>query len=206
MLTGAARAAERCHPASLANFISDTLPSVEGPSGANLAALHLKNFEAPMDDSQNTSSNKTAARRRLLRGSFALPAALAVHNGSALAQASNKLRCMINAVGGNYVYPIAVSDSSLGALQGRVTLYQVPATPTVPVKYYIKASELQAVGTLLGGWVAPQPHDTHPGTYATWVRYNTATTAYKYVNPGLTEPAPTSTRIAVCCRPRARPR
>lgn len=39
---------------------------------------------------------KTQARRRLLRGSFSVPAVLAVHNGSALAARSNQFRCVLN--------------------------------------------------------------------------------------------------------------
>jgi hypothetical protein len=52
----------------------------------------------------------TSARRRLLRGAFGVPAALALHSGSALA-ASSSLRCINAQVDSAGADPIGLSDA-----------------------------------------------------------------------------------------------
>ena len=89
-----------------------------------------------MDPQAPTPDSKTQARRRLIRGSFSVPAVLAVHNGSALAAASNKFRCALNATtGANIPLPTGTtSDSFL-----RVAIYELGS------KKYISVYDLKGV-------------------------------------------------------------
>ena len=142
-----------------------------------------------MDQTQPATPARSSARRRLLRGSFSLPAVLAVHNGSALAARSNQFRCMINAttLTGAQVFP-QPAPNGLRKKNGWVKVYS--ATTMTETKYYILVSDLLTVGTYVGGFVAPAS-----GSGTTWVEFS-ATAPYQYVTP-IGSTTGTSTRAAV---------
>ncbi len=106
-----------------------------------------------MDPQAPDTDVKTQARRRLLRGSFSVPAVLAVHNGSALAAASNKFLCAIKATTGNSI-PLPTGTTSDSYL--RVAIYQFEG------KKYVSVWDLKGVAdarllsiSLPSGSVAP---------------------------------------------------
>lgn len=49
-----------------------------------------------MKNKSDVTDAKASARRRLVRGAFAVPAVFTLYSGGAMAQASNKLRCVAN--------------------------------------------------------------------------------------------------------------
>lgn len=90
---------------------------------------------------------KTQARRRLLRGSFSVPAVLAVHNGSALAARSNQFRCVLNqtpAAGG--AYP-GLNDTSLDWV--RVLRYR-SGNNSNQYRWWVSVGDLTNTATLSG--------------------------------------------------------
>lgn len=136
-----------------------------------------------MDQPTQPASSPNSARRKLIRGSFSVPAVLAVHNGSALAGTSNDERCAINGTNGTAVFPAAVTVADG---YKRVTKYFDSASG----KSFIQVSDLQAVATVSGTtFVAPT------GTATGWVRYVTGGT-YTYSAPTGT-PTATTTLVAV---------
>lgn len=58
-----------------------------------------------MNEHAPQTDTLSQARRKLLRGTFAVPAVLAVHNGSALAATSNNKRCAINSIASDPTTP-----------------------------------------------------------------------------------------------------
>lgn len=112
-----------------------------------------------MDHPAPSSDTVFRARRKLVRGTFAVPAALAVHNGSALAASSNNKRCAVNAVGSTSggTAPAAIKGTGTDTFT-RVAVYKDQAsTPN----YWVRISELQAQATNKGlGFVSPSGIDT----------------------------------------------
>jgi hypothetical protein len=51
-----------------------------------------------MNTSTPDNDKRQQLRRKLIRGSFSVPAVLAVHNGSALAASSNRVQCAKNSI------------------------------------------------------------------------------------------------------------
>lgn len=97
-----------------------------------------------MKDQAQPSDVKISARRKLIRGSFSLPAVLAVHNGSALAARSNQFRCVLNqtpAAGG--VAP-GLTETSQDWI--RVNRYRQGSTN----RYFVSIQDLQKVATDIG--------------------------------------------------------
>lgn len=86
------------------------------------------------------SRGVVSARRRLLRGSFAAPAVLALHSGNVLAAASN-LRCLANGS-----QPIPVVDAADTIM--RVRLYKVGNA-----KLYLNGADVYGVVSSTGGRV-----------------------------------------------------
>lgn len=82
-----------------------------------------------------------SARRRLIRGTFAAPAVVALHSGSAFAAASN-FRC-VSAQAANPVYPPLSSGADTYL---RVQLYAVyeSATSTNIVSWYLSGASVEA--------------------------------------------------------------
>ena len=88
---------------------------------------------------------KGPARRRLIRGSFSLPAVLAVHNGSALAARSNQFRCVLNQTPSSGGVAPGLTDTSLNWM--RVVRYRKGNTNP---KYYVSVQDLIKVGSDVG--------------------------------------------------------
>lgn len=95
---------------------------------------------------QQPGQDKRSARRRLLKGSFAVPAALTLASGTAFAAGTNALRCVRASA--------AVPDSPSPASFGSDTLVRVQGYTTLggPNAYtFIKGSEVAAkLGTTSG--------------------------------------------------------
>jgi len=91
-------------------------------------------------------TGQVSARRKLIRGAFSLPAVLAVHNGSALAASSNKMRCAVNALT-NPLYPISNVDSAGFDSWMRVQRYK-RNSDQVP---FVRMTEINAMALALGG-------------------------------------------------------
>ncbi len=58
-----------------------------------------------MDERNTDSDNRRQLRRKLLRGSFSVPAVLAVHNGSALAATSSAQACAVKSIADRHAVP-----------------------------------------------------------------------------------------------------
>lgn len=98
-----------------------------------------------MSDANQTDATRPNARRRLLRGSFALPTVLAVHNGSALAARSNQYRCVINDVTYRQAPPVmTVADPNDKWM--RVQRWRQGASGP----YFVKVDDLLTVATTAG--------------------------------------------------------
>lgn len=122
-------------------------------------------------DPQSTppTDAKTTARRRLLRGSFSVPAVLAVHNGSALAARSNQFRCAVNAVGGSGTLPAETWLSNTTDKWVRVPVYKCTRISNGKSVAFeaVKVQELSAIASARSlGFVAPTGTDTGWATYA----------------------------------------
>lgn len=130
-----------------------------------------------MDPQAKTPEAKPNARRRLIRGSFSVPAVLAVHNGSALAASSSKLRCAVNATTGTSIAVPGVSTSADTYERVGFFAASVTANSGTETKYYVKVSDLQTRATALGvAFIDPT------GTATEWVEY-VAGGAYAYATP-----------------------
>lgn len=95
-------------------------------------------------DRATDKQSVVSARRRLLRGSFAMPAVAALHSGSAWAAASN-LQC-VQQQAASPIYPLAASAADLYL---RVQLYQlwngVPnASTSTMLGWYLSGSSVEA--------------------------------------------------------------
>lgn len=97
-----------------------------------------------MDSSTPSNDTKTLARRRLLRGSFSVPAVLAVHNGSALAKRSNQYRCIVNRTPSGGGATPGVGDTTLDWV--RVARYRKGSTS----EYFVRVDELQSIASAAG--------------------------------------------------------
>jgi hypothetical protein len=82
-----------------------------------------------------------SARRRLLRGTFAVPAVAALHSGSALA-ASSSLQCVQNQAA-SPIFPVAVGAPDMYL---RVQLYQLLSAPgsSTVLGWYLSGSTVEA--------------------------------------------------------------
>lgn len=98
-----------------------------------------------MDKEMASMVGKGPARRKLIRGSFSLPAVLAVHNGSALAARSNQFRCVLNQTPNSGGVAPGLTDTSLNWL--RVPRYRKSTSTT---KFYVSVQDLTAVATNVG--------------------------------------------------------
>lgn len=68
-------------------------PQDDAPESRQRRLMNAKEY-ATMNETTNSPSNRASARRRLIRGVFAAPAALTLYSGSAFAQASTSLRVL----------------------------------------------------------------------------------------------------------------
>jgi hypothetical protein len=84
----------------------------------------------------------SSARRRLVRGAFGVPAALALHNGSALAAASN-LRCVRAAADAALADPPGHTDAPDQFV--RVQLYAQTDVGGNVVAWYLSGASVEAV-------------------------------------------------------------
>lgn len=140
-----------------------------------------------MQSPNQATSIKAVARRRLLRGSFSLPAVLAVHNGSALAARSNQFRCIANQtpVGGGAAP--GLTDTTANWV--RVTRYRfVSGTVTT---YWVKVLDLTAIATASGltysGGAGAQSSDENGvGNTTFWRLWSIAGTAAPILGSVLT--------------------
>lgn len=141
-----------------------------------------------MDPQAPDTDVKTQARRRLLRGSFSVPAVLAVHNGSALAAASNKFLCAVKATTGSgnaAPAPAPAPDNWT-----RVSVYEVVESSTV-TKFYVRTGDLQAIANSRNlAFVTPAGTDTG------WVAF-VAGGLYQFAPTPANTPSPTSVLTAV---------
>ncbi len=140
-----------------------------------------------MTEPTRTPADPVSARRKLLRGSFALPTVLAVHNGSALATSSTKLRCALNQTDPALLAPLFPAEAIAADNSPRVTVYH----DAVDGKRYVKVTDLSGIAGLpipALGFVAPA------GTSG-WVQYVSGG-AYTQVTPAGT-PQSTSALAAV---------
>lgn len=87
-----------------------------------------------------------SARRRLLRGAFAVPAVMTVHSGSALANSSNPLRCFTNtnSVPGVTDSAFTANDSFKRVELGKLDLGGNKA------RYYVDGNNVVAIAAALG--------------------------------------------------------
>jgi hypothetical protein len=83
------------------------------------------------------AADKASARRRLIKGAFAVPAALTVPSGSVLAQSSSSLRCIASQTGpGNEV-------AGLGKLTDQNTWLAVPRYRKSANEFYVMRTEVE---------------------------------------------------------------
>lgn len=82
-----------------------------------------------------------SARRRLIRGTFAAPAVLALHSGSVFAAASS-LRC-VNAQAANPIYPGYVGGADAYVRVQLYAVYESATSPTV-LAWYLSGSSVDA--------------------------------------------------------------
>lgn len=110
----------------------------------------------------NQGSRQTVhneARRRLVRGSFSVPAVLAVHNGSALAASSNNKRCAINSIASDPQTPPQPITGAGGDGWSRTSYYLDSATPTP--RLWVRYSDVQTHASNKGlGLLAPTGTNT----------------------------------------------
>lgn len=111
-----------------------------------------------MDPQVPTPDAKTQARRRLIRGSFSVPAVLAVHNGSALAATSNKFLCAIKSTSGASNVAPAPGPADDGWTRVQVYEWKVSSTET---RFYVLDADLaRKAGELGVAYVRPSTNNT----------------------------------------------
>lgn len=98
-----------------------------------------------MNETRPSTESHNSARRRLVRGSFALPTVLAVHNGSALAARSNQFRCVINDVAARQA-PAVLTIADPNDKWMRVQRWREGTSGP----YYVKVADLQSVASTAG--------------------------------------------------------
>lgn len=102
-----------------------------------------------MNNDLQEPTRQISARRKLIRGAFSVPAVLAVHNGSALAAASNKMQCAIKALSN----PLMPTSNVMGVGVDswiRVQRYKRSGNQ-VP---FVRMTEINAMAATLGILVA----------------------------------------------------
>lgn len=106
-----------------------------------------------MNENEQLHSAPSSARRKLLRGTFSVPAVLAVHNGSALAAASNNKACAIRSIASDPATPPQPISGSGTDGWSRASYYlDANSTPRKWVRY----SDLQTLANAKGvGLVIP---------------------------------------------------
>jgi hypothetical protein len=87
----------------------------------------------------SNSREVVSARRRLIRGTFAAPALLALHSGSAIAGASSNLRCL--EIGAQ---PTAVVPAGTDTIV-RVALYKPGSASSGGPERYLKGADVYSV-------------------------------------------------------------
>lgn len=97
-----------------------------------------------MDPQAPTPDAKIQARRRLIRGSFSVPAVLAVHNGSALAARSNQFRCVLNQTPSTGGAAPGLTDTTLDWV--RVPRYKRNGAN----EYYVNVAALAQIASTAG--------------------------------------------------------
>ena len=99
-----------------------------------------------MKPQEPTSEATNQARRRLIRGSFSVPAVLAVHNGSALAARSNQFRCVLKQIPSTGGTAPSLTDTTLDWV--RVPRYRTG--PQGNRRYWVSVGDLTSVATQSG--------------------------------------------------------
>ena len=84
---------------------------------------------------------RDGARRKLVRGAFAMPAVLTLHNGSALANTS-ATRCLVNQNSPGSVLTMPATDAADNYFRYR--LWVIKNGGGVPQSYWIKGADLTA--------------------------------------------------------------
>ena len=103
-----------------------------------------------------------SARRRLLKGAVTVPAVLALHSGSAIANASS-VRCVANQLND----PMFPSSSTSADTWVRVQLHALkPNANSSAVRWYISGSSIDAVGF---GSAMVENNYLQPGT---WLQFD----------------------------------
>lgn len=102
--------------------------------------------EQSVSDPQNSIVDPRCARRRLLKGSFAVPAALTLASGTAFAAASSAARCLANNAQAPNIPAPGGSDILI-----RVQAFTDPTATGADVYAFVKGSDVAAkLGTSSG--------------------------------------------------------
>ena len=100
-----------------------------------------------MDENAQHTETKVSARRKLIRGTFSVPAVLAVHNGSALAAASNNKACAIKSIDADPSTPPQPISGNAGDGFTRASYY---ADDTATPKLWVRYSDLDTIAQSKG--------------------------------------------------------
>lgn len=93
-----------------------------------------------MKNNSDMSDVKASARRRLVRGAFAVPAVFTLYSGSAMATASNKLRCVASQAATPRASP-AISSMQDTFVRVELSVRESTTTPGV-FRHYVEGSRL----------------------------------------------------------------
>jgi hypothetical protein len=104
---------------------------------------YRRNEQDVLNVTQSSKSQEiVSARRRLLRGSFAAPAVLALHSGSAIAATTSALRCIANQVASPTTQAVVTSNDGAWL---RVQLWAyVKSGKAYNGEYWLRGSDLSA--------------------------------------------------------------
>lgn len=109
-----------------------------------------------MNENEQLHSAPSSARRKLLRGTFSVPAVLAVHNGSALAAASNNKACAIKSIAADPASPpVPISGSSTDGWSRAAYYLDANSTPRKWVRYsdLMTHANAKGVGLVIPGGI-----------------------------------------------------
>lgn len=93
-----------------------------------------------MKNKSEVSEAKVSARRRLVRGAFAVPAVFTLYSGGAMAQASSKLRCVANQATTPMASPV-ISSAQDTYVRVELSVRTSTVSP-YPLKYYVEGNRL----------------------------------------------------------------
>lgn len=111
-----------------------------------------------MDENAQHTEPKISARRKLIRGTFSVPAVLAVHNGSALAATSNNKACAIKSIAADPSTPPQPISGNTGDGFTRASYY---ADDTATPGLWVRHSDLVTIaGSKALGLVAATGSNT----------------------------------------------